>query len=405
MTVGQTLRTWSAVVTILLRFRPRAHDDRGRRLENDFPLLNLIFDAHLDLAMNAIEWNRDLTQPVAELRRREERMTDKKDRGHGTVSFPEMRRGGIGLCVATQIARVEHDVFSPIFGYRSAAQAWAATQAQLAWYRAMEEAGEMVQIRDRAGLEKHLAAWNRRKRERNSDAADADTTLPIGFILSLEGADSIRSPRQLERSFADGLRAIGPAHYGPGVYAFGTNASGKFPPAGRELLREADRLGLILDATHLCDECFWEALEIFQGPIWASHQNCRVLVPHMRQFSDEQLQALIARGAVMGSAFDAWMLIPGWERGKTTPQSSGVSMKHVVDHIDHICQLAGNARHVGLGTDLDGCFGTEQTPQDLDTIADLTKLRDLLAARGFNPGDIDGILSGNFIRFLRTNWK
>ena len=376
----------------------------------------MIFDAHLDLAMNAIEWNRDLTQPVAELRRREERMTDKKDRGHGTVSFPEMRRGGIGLCVATQLARVEHDAYSPIFGFHSQTQAWAMTQGQLAWYRAMEEAGEMVQIRDRAGLEKHLALWDTDGGTSNNGwggmdssapdpAAPDPATRPIGFILSLEGADSIRSPRHLERSFADGLRALGPAHYGPGVYAFGTNASGKFPPAGRELLREADRLGLILDATHLCDECFWEALEIFQGPIWASHQNCRALVPHMRQFSDEQLQALIARGAVMGSAFDAWMLIPGWERGKTTPQSSGVSMKHVVDHIDHICQLAGNARHVGLGTDLDGCFGTEQTPQDLDTIADLTKLRDLLAARGFSAADIDGIYSGNFIRFLRTVWK
>ncbi len=355
----------------------------------------MIFDAHLDLAMNAIEWNRDLTQPVTELRRREAKMTDKPDRGRGTVSLPEMRRGGVGLCVATQLARVEHNAYSPISGWRSPAQAWAMTQGQLAWYRAMEDAGEMVQIRDRAGLERHLEV---------GEAGNSES-LPIGYILSLEGADSLITLQHLERAFAGGLRAIGPAHYGPGVYANGTNASGGFNTRGRELLREVGRLGLILDVTHLCDECFWEALDLFDGPMWASHQNCRALVPHMRQFSDEQLCALIARGAVIGAAFDAWMLIPGWVRGKTTPQSSGVCLEHVADHIDHVCQLAGNARHAGIGSDLDGCFGTEQTPQDLDTIADLDKLRGVLAARGYSAEDIEGICWRNFVTFLRGAWK
>jgi membrane dipeptidase len=363
----------------------------------------MIFDAHLDLAMNAIEWNRDLTQPLAELRRRERGLTDKPDRGRGTVSLPEMRRGGIGLCVATQLARVEHDAYSPIFGWRSPAQAWAMTQAQLAWYRAMEEAGEMVSIRDRAGLDRQVALWEGGASE--PGAVEADLPRPIGYILSLEGADSLITPQYLERAFAQGLRAIGPAHYGPGVYAFGTDASGGFNARSRELLREAGRLGLILDVTHLCDECFWEALDLFPGPLWASHQNCRALVPHMRQFADEQLRALIARGAVIGSALDAWMLVPGWERGRTTPQSSGVTLQHVADHLDHVCQLAGNARHAGLGSDLDGAFGTEQTPQDLETIADLGKLAGLLAARGFGAEDIADISSRNFVRFLRGVWK
>jgi membrane dipeptidase len=368
--------------------------------------MNLIFDAHLDLAMNALEWNRDLTRPVAELRRRERDLRDKPDRARGTVSFPEMRRGGIGLCVATQIARVEHDAYSPIAGWRSQAQAWAMTQGQLAWYRAMEEAGEMVQIRDRTGLEKHLGIWSGRNIQHpTSNTQHPIKEPPIGYILSLEGADSLFTPRHLERSFADGLRAIGPAHYGPGVYANGTDARGGFNARGRELLREIDRLGLILDVTHLCDECFWEAMDPFSGPVWASHQNCRALVPHVRQFSDEQLRSLIARDAVIGSALDAWMLVPGWVRGKTTPQSSGVTLQHVVEHIDHICQLAGNSRHVGIGSDLDGAFGTEQTPQDLDTITDLAKLDALLAARGFDADDIERIRSRNFVDFLRNVWK
>src|SRR5436190_23577092 len=122
--------------------------------------MSLIFDAHLDLAMNAIEWNRDLTLSIADLRRLEAGLTDKPDRGRGTVCLPEMRRAGIGLCVATQIARVEHDAWSPVAGWRSPAQAWAMTQAQRAWYRAMEEAGEMTLIHDRAGLDRHLARWS-----------------------------------------------------------------------------------------------------------------------------------------------------------------------------------------------------------------------------------------------------
>jgi membrane dipeptidase len=359
--------------------------------------MDLIFDAHLDLAMNAIEWNRDLTKPVAELRRREAGMSDKPDRGRGTVALPEMRRAGVAVCVATQIARIEHNAWSPVFGWRSPAQARAMTEGQLAWYRAMEEAGEMTPIRNLAELERHLIPWTAENADREK--------LPVGYILSLEGADSLITLQHLERSYAGGLRAIGPAHYGPGVYAFGTDSAGGFPPRGRELLREISRLGLILDVTHLSDECFWEALDSHDGPLWASHQNCRALVPHMRQFSDEQLRALIARGAVIGCALDAWMLVPGWIRGQSTPLSSGVALRHFIDHIDHLCQLAGNARHAGIGTDLDGAFGTEQSPQDLDTIADLTKIPALLADRGFTPRDIAGILSGNFLRFLQNAWK
>lgn len=355
----------------------------------------LIFDAHLDLALNAIEWNRDLTRPLAEIRQREAHLTDKPDRGRGTVCLPEMRRARVGVCVATQLARLEHDAFSPVFGWRSPAQAWAMTQAQLAWYRAMEEAGEMVAIRDAAALAAHLARWQ---------AADEATAahLPIGYIRSLEGADSLITISHLERAWADGLRVLGPAHYGPGVYAQGTSTDGPFPERGRELLREADRLGLILDVTHLSDACFWQALEVFRGPVWASHHNARALVPHQRQLNDEMFRALVARGAVVGVTLDAWMMVPGWERRVTTPQSANLHLESIVDHIDHYCQLAGSAWHVGLGSDLDGAFGNEQTPLDVDSIADLQRLPALLRGRGYSDEDVNGIMHGNFLRFLQT---
>lgn len=353
----------------------------------------LIFDAHLDLSMNALSWNRDLTRPLDEIRQRERGQTDKKDRARGVVCLPEMRRGKIGICVATQIARYVKPG-NPLAGWHSPAQAWAHTQAQLAWYRAMEEVGELVPITDCVGLDRMAALWL------NDPPADT----PIGYILSLEGADSIVTLQHLERSYAQGLRAVGPAHYGPGTYAQGTDATGGIGVAGRELLWEMERLGIILDATHLCDDSFWEALDHFHGPVWASHNNCRALVPHNRQFADEQIRVLIERGAVIGVALDAWMMVPGWVRGQTTPASAGLMLERILDHVDHICQIAGNSRHVGIGTDLDGGFGYEQTPADLDSIADIARLADLLARRGYSPDDIEGIMHGNFLRFLRTAW-
>ena len=351
----------------------------------------LILDAHLDLSMNALEWNRDLTRPISEIRHREEGLTDKPDRSRGTVCLPEMRRGGVGLCVATQIARYVKPG-NPLPGWRSPEQAWAQTQGQLAWYRAMEDAGQMIQINDRAGLNKHLALWE----------SNPHPNSPIGYLLSLEGADSIITLAHLERSFTQGLRALGPAHYGPGTYAQGTDATGGLGIRGRELLQEMDRLGIILDVTHLCDDSFWEALKHFQGPLWASHSNCRTLAPHNRQFSDEQIKALIERGAVIGAALDAWMMVPGWIKRQTTPETAGLKLERIVDHIDHVCQLAGNALHSGIGSDLDGGFGREQSPSDLDTIADLAQIPNMLQSRGYTPAAVEGIMHENFIRFLKA---
>jgi membrane dipeptidase len=351
-------------------------------------------DAHLDLSMNAMEWNRDLRQPVAQLRQRELGMTDKPDRAKGTVSLPELRRGNIGLVVATQIARyVAPD--NPLPGWQSPEQAWAQTQGQRAWYGAMEDAGEMVQIRDLAGLEKHLTRWQ---------DGNPNDQKPVGYILSLEGADSLRTPADVETAYNYGLRAIGPAHYGPGRYAQGTDASGGVGPAGQALLQEMERLNIILDATHLCDDSFWEALDYFGGPVWASHNNCRALVNHNRQFSDEQLKELIARDAVIGGPLDAWMMVPGWVRGQSTPEGTNCTLSVMIDHLDHICQLAGNARHIGIGSDLDGAFGKEQSPTDLETIADLQKIPDLLRQRGYTEADVANVMHGNWLRFLRRVW-
>lgn len=352
-------------------------------------------DAHLDLAMNAMEWNRDYRSPITQLRARERNMTDKPDRGNGVVNFEELRKGNIGLVVATQIARyVAPD--NPLPGWHSPQQAWAQTQAQLAWYRTMEEEGELRQISNLESLENHLQEWM---------TNDFNTRKPIGYILSLEGADSIVKINYLERAYEYGLRAVGPGHYGPGRYAQGTNATGGIGQAGRELLKEMERLNMILDATHLCDDSFWEAMDHFNGAVWASHNNCRVLVDHNRQFSDDQIRELIRRDAVIGAVMDAWMVVPGWIKGKSTSQQMHCNFERLIDHMDHICQIAGNAKHIGIGSDLDGAFGKEQSPEDVETIADLGKIPALLQKRGYSSEDIANVMHGNWLRFLRRVWR
>lgn len=353
--------------------------------------LPFIVDAHLDLSMNAMEWNRDLRQSIEEINRREAGMTDKPDRGKATVSFGELRKGNIGLVVATQIARYVAPG-SPMPGWLSPEQAWAQTQGQLAWYKAMEDDGQMVMIKDRPSLDRHLSLW--------MDNSPNDKK-PIGYLLSIEGADSFVTTGHLERAYRYGLRAVGPAHYGPGRYANGTDSSGRLNDRGQALLKRMDELGMILDVTHLNDDAFRHALELYKGPVWASHNNCRAFVDHNRQFSDDMIRALVGRDAVIGVALDAWMMVPGWVRGQSTPKGMNCNLELMADNIDHICQLAGNTRHAAIGSDLDGAFGTEQCPYDLKTIADLQKLPAILNNRGYKEEDIEAILSRNLIDFLR----
>jgi membrane dipeptidase len=354
-----------------------------------------IVDAHLDLAMNAMEWNRDLTKPVKQINEREKGLTDKPDRGNAVVSLPELRKGNIGLVVATQIARYVSPQ-SALQGWHSPQQAWAQTQAQLSWYKTMEADGEMKQITDLSSLKSHLKKWNSSK---------SNAKKLIGYILSLEGADSLITVDYLEQAYEYGLRAVGPAHYGPGRYANGTNATGKMKANGIALLKKMEALNIILDATHLCDDAFWQAMDNFNGPIWASHNNCRALVNHNRQFSDEMIKELISRGAIIGAAMDAWMIVPGWIKGESTPKKMKCNLDRVIDHIDHICQIAGNANHVGIGSDLDGAFGKEQCPYDINTISDLKKIPSLLKKRGYTVNDIDKIMNQNWIHFLERTWS
>ena len=361
----------------------------------------LIIDAHLDLAMNAVEWNRDIRLPVNKIRAVEIGMKDTLDRGLNTVSLPALREGNIGLVVATQLARYQiagHPEQGNPY-YHSPEICWAITQAQIAYYKVMEELGEMVQITDKTSLHNHLDLWL------NQLYGNTIPDKPIGYILSLEGADSLLTIDYLYKAYGYGLRALGVSHYGQGRYAGGTSTETGFNHKGRELLREMEKLNIILDITHLTDQGFKEAVEWYKGPIWASHHNCRTLVKGQRQLTDEQIQILISRKAVIGGALDTWMLTNNWVRGVDDPYKRDIGLEKIIDHFDNICQIAGNSLHCAIGTDLDGMFGKEQSPFDIDTIADVQNLESLLYKRGYSSDDIDNIFYKNWMNFLLKNWK
>lgn len=349
---------------------------------------DFIFDAHLDLAWNALQWNRDITQSAYTIRAQEAQLPG---RAQGTTALPEMRAGRVLMCFGTLMGRCT-GVPREHVDFRSAAQTYGTARGHLAYYQALAHMGQIRLIDDLAALNAHVD-----RLMQSGEPAE------IGVIISMESADAILEPAQLADWYQQGVRVIGPAHQGMGRYAGGTGVEDGFTDIGLRLLDEMARLNVVLDLTHLTDRGFWQALDRFSGSVIASHNNCRALVPHQRQLDDRQIKAIAARGGVIGVALDVWMLQPGWIKKHSS--NAGIGLARVVDHIDHICQLTGNAAHVGIGSDLDGGFGRDQSPDDLDTIADLARLAGLLADRGYTEDQINCILNQNWLRVLRETWQ
>ncbi|QDU56877.1 membrane dipeptidase [Aeoliella mucimassa] len=355
-----------------------------------------LIDSHLDLAWNAVSFDRDLTATAEAINASERQYTDCQARGGAVVSFEEMRRGDLWLCYGTLLARNNAMKKYPESGalridldHRQWWGAYCSAHAQLAWYRKMVSLGHIRMIKTRADLD---AYWNDRQSHR---------TKALGMVLVMEGADPITDRDDLVEWYTAGLRQVNLVHYGTNRYAAGTGAEGGVTPEGRQLLQWCSELGMALDLTHLADQAFFEALDAFDGPVLASHQNARSVVPGGRQFTDEQLKLVIERQGVIGAAFDNWMLVEGWKLG-VTPRES-VTLESVANHIDHICQLAGTHTAMAIGTDLDGGFGTEQSPYGLESIADVQNLAEVLANRNYSTEAIEAIFHGNWLRWLRAN--
>jgi membrane dipeptidase len=371
----------------------------------------LIIDGHLDMAFNALFYRRDLTQPVHVLREREDPVReslsshpDSLERRHGlqekhytvTVTLPEMRQGRVGIMLSTIMARVQVSGARPGNAVRTQAAAYGEAQSHLAYYRALERKGEITFIKSLPALEACVRAW---------DSPTPQT--PIGLILSMESADPIQNPEQVQEWWEAGLRSVSLTHFGANTYGHGTGTKGGLYPPAYPLMDALREYPVALDVTHVADIAFWQILEYWDGPIHASHCACRALVRGQRHLTDDMIKAICERDGVIGVVFAEQMLSPtwDWDDPATHYATATRSMKAVAEHIDHICQLTGNCIRVALGTDLDGGFGRELAPIDYDTIADLQRFLDILRTRGYGEEDVAKIAHGNLLRFFRKAWR
>lgn len=352
-----------------------------------------IIDGDYPMAYGALHLHRDLTRPIAEIR-----AAEKDPKIQAMACLPEMRLAKIAAALVKISQRIERPN-SPLWGRPSGDVAYAAAQGDLAYYRILAQRGEARLIASSADMADHMQNWV---------AATDHTDLPVGFILGMEGADPILWPEHVHQWWQDGIRVFSLTHYGVSTYAHGTGTTGPLQPQGPDLLRAMDQLGAILDMTHIDDESFWQVLDHFNGPLLASHQNCRALVPGQRQFADEQLKVIIERGGVIGASMDTWMLYAekeiDWANTRAFTRRSvfprhAVTLENLADHIDHVCQLAGNAQHAAIGGDTDGQGGVDGAPGDVDTVVDYQKLTGILEHRGYSPDDIAAVMYRNWQRF------
>lgn len=255
------------------------------------------------MAHGAIQLNRDLTLSIEQVRQKDdiEGFEDSPDEGT-MASLPELRRAEVSAALVKVVGRI-HRPGSPLEGYRGPEAAYAAAQGDLAYYRILEAKGEIRILRTGGELSEHMQLWQE---------AESTDELAIGFILGMEGADPILWPEQVHEWKQDGIRVVSLTHYGASTYAHGTGTGtegGLFPPA-KTLFQEMESAGMILDVTHLSDASARQSLDLFSGPVLASHQNCRALVPGERQFPDGILRRIIDRDGVIGASMDTWMLYP-----------------------------------------------------------------------------------------------
>jgi membrane dipeptidase len=353
----------------------------------------LIVDAHEDLAWNIATHGRDYTHSARWIREREARSKTPTCAGNSLLGLRDWLRGEVALIFATLFVAPIRSQSGPwdTQVYTSAGDAHRLANAQLdIYHRLAEEHDRFRLVVTQGDLQAVLAGWN--------EQSPPDERL-IGLLLSMEGADPILEPEEVEAWYERGLRAVGLAWEGT-RYAGGTHEPGPLTGVGFALLEVMSDLNMILDLSHLAEEAYFQAVEVYDGVVIASHSNPRRFLPTTRGLSDEMIALLAERDGVIGIVPYNQFLKPGWRRGD---RRGGVSLTVVVDAIDHVCQVTGSHRHVGIGSDFDGMVGLEHVPVEVDSVADLQKLSGLLAERGYEDGQIADILSGNWLRLLRES--
>lgn len=376
----------------------------------------LIVDAHEDIAFNVLGANRDHRRSARETRALEAGNDEvRRHMGLATLGLAEWLEGRVAVIFATIFVEPARSTFASDFSatYTTPDEAHVIGQRQLDVYRSLTAGGGPFRlVRDAAELDRVLATWTGSAVSPSAAGAteapgvspatgDGDAGREIGLVLLMENADAIREPDELDAWYEAGLRLVGPAWMGT-RYCGGTSEPGPLTDLGRQLLARMAARRMVLDTSHMAEEAFFDAVERYPGPLMASHSNPRRFVEGDRHLSDAMICALIGRDGVVGHVpFNAF-LVPGWRRS-AGGRKDAADLATIVRAIEHICDLAGNARHVGFGSDLDGGFGAEATPVGIDTVADLQRVADALSDRGFTDGDVAGIAHGNWLRVLRSS--
>ncbi len=340
----------------------------------------VVVDSHQDIAAGNFLLGRDFLLDISRLR-----AVDKHSEKEGTptVCLPELIRGNVRIIFATLWVSPHgyKEVDDPV-NYRTPEEAHAQAMDQLNFYRKLEKAGHIRIIENKARLQDHL----------ESDSPK------VGAVILMEGADPIRTPGETREWFEAGVRIVGPA-WRKTRYSGGTFAPGPLSTEGRQLMGELESTGMILDTSHMAEQSFFDAMDLFHGRVIASHSNCRIYAPTDRQLSDDMIKALLSRNAVIGTVLYNTFLDPDWEKnGKVKSQ---VTLATAIKHMAHIAELAGDRKHSGIGSDFDGGFGLEGIPAELNTVADLQKFGPALRQSGYSESEANDVLGENWIRLLK----
>lgn len=355
---------------------------------------DIIVDAHQDIAWNYFNNGRSFTESALSRRRRETDPVFLSRYGRSMVGLPDNLMGRVAVVCATIFVSPKWTRLYPdekVF-YEDPQEAFRLGMQQVDYYHRLADDSEQITlVQTNADLDAVLATW-----EDDRDYSNHR----MGLIMLMEGADPIIEPAQIEEWYARGLRIIGPA-WTQTRYSGGTKAIGPLTDLGRELLEIMASYNMILDLSHMAPEAALEALDRYEGPLFASHANPLRFRPDRpdRNLSDDMIMRIAERDGVVGIIPYNLFLVPSWVRGD---RKDAATMDTVIAAIDHVCQLAGSARHAGIGSDFDGGFGAGEAPAGFETSTDLLTIGSALAERGYSDTDITAILSGNSLRVLRA---
>ena len=361
--------------------------------------MRLIIDSHQDLAWNMLTFKRDYTRSVEETRRLEANTLIPERNGECLLGWPEYQRGQVAVIFSTLFAAParKRELWDTVW-YPDFDTAHRLYRDQIFLYRKLFDSypDKFRLVGSRSELDSVIEHWSRPVQ--NGDGH------PVGLIYLMEGAEGIRSPHELAEWYEMGLRLIGLA-WDVTRYSGGTGDPGGLTDDGKKLLSAMMDYNFILDLSHMDEAAALEALDHYGGPIMATHSNCAALMKGAdtnRHITDRVLRGLIERGGVNGLLPLNSFLKAGWVR-KSGSRREEVPLDTLIAHIDHVCQLAGNADHAAIGSDFDGGFGVQSIPPELDSIADLQVIASKLRERGFSESDAEKVLGGNWLKFLQEH--